>query len=80
MKLGNPQIIGLGAIFCPSGSRMGAALVGNISPVWILAAPNRAYTSATIWAISLGWLGAKLYLPHIAVTPFGDEGQTALIY
>ena len=31
LKLGNPQIIGLGATFCPSGSRMGAALVGNIS-------------------------------------------------
>ena len=24
--------------------------------------------------------GAKLYLPHIAVTPFEDEGRTALIY
>ena len=80
LKLGKPQAIGLGVIFCPSGSRIGAALVGNISPVWILAAPNRACTSTTIWAISLDCSGAKLYLPHMLLTPFEDEGRTALIY
>jgi len=30
----------------------------------MLATPNRAYTSATIWAISLDCSGDKLYLPH----------------
>ena len=80
LKLGNPQVIGLGVIFCPSGSRTGVALVGNISPVWMLAAPNRACTSATIWAISLDYSGAKLYLPHMLIIPFEDEGRTALIY
>ena len=44
------------------------------------AAPNRARTSATSWAISLDCSGAKLYLPHMLLTPFEDEGRTALIY